>query len=52
MIANVTRNAVATATRPATYPLGVQWYRPFEPTMATTMQNCTIFRNKGASHAV
>lgn len=52
MTANVARNAASTATRPATYPFGVQWYCPFDPTMATTMQNCMIFKNKGLSHAV
>ena len=52
-INSVTRKAASTASSPATYPLGVQWYCPFEPRTATAMLNCMTFKNKGGfSHAV
>lgn len=51
-INSVARKAARTAKSPATYPFGVQWYCPFEPTTATTMQNCMIFKSNGVSHAV
>lgn len=50
----VANNAAKKPTMPATYPFGVHWYLPFEPTTATMIANCISFKKicKGASYAV
>lgn len=54
MTNTVAIKAANTPTRPATYPFGVQWYWPFEPTTRTKIENCMNFKKNcmGVHNAV
>jgi hypothetical protein len=52
MTSIVAKKAASTPASPATYPFGVQWNCPFDPTTATTMQNCMILRSMGGPIAL
>lgn len=54
MMIAVASSAANAPTSTATYPLGVQWYCPFDPATPTKMQNCMTFKRicTGASDAV